>query len=84
MKKVSIITVNFGQPAVTEALLTSIFSTTTLNDIEIIVVDNGSQYNPVPEWKTKYPDVIFIRSEVNLGFAGGNNLGIAQAKGDSL
>lgn len=84
MKMVSIITVNFGQPEVTEALLTSIVATTPLTDIEIIIVDNGSQHNPVPAWKVKYPDFIFIRSDVNLGFAGGNNLGIAQAKGDYL
>jgi GT2 family glycosyltransferase len=82
MKQVSIITVNFNQPAVTEALLASIFSTTTLTDIEIIVVDNGSDHDPVPGWKTKYPEVLFIRSKANLGFAGGNNLGIAQAKGN--
>jgi GT2 family glycosyltransferase len=81
---ISIITVNFEQPAVTEALLASIFSTTALPDIEIIVVDNGSKHNAVPEWKIKYPDVTFIRSDTNLGFAGGNNLGVAQAKGDYL
>jgi GT2 family glycosyltransferase len=84
MKLVSIITVNFGQPEVTEALLVSIFSTTTLTDVEIIVVDNGSEHNPVPDWKVKYPDVKFIRSEINLGFAGGNNLGIAKANGEYL
>jgi GT2 family glycosyltransferase len=84
MTQVSIITVNFNQPAVTEALLASIFLTTTLANIEIIVVDNGSNQDPVPGWKTKYPNVVFIRSDDNLGFAGGNNLGIAQAKGDYL
>lgn len=84
MNLVSIVTVNFNQPAVTEALLASIFSTTTLKDIEIIVVDNGSKHNPVPQWMKKYPDVQFIRSDINLGFAGGNNLGIARAKGNYL
>lgn len=84
MNLVSVITVNFEQPAVTEALLASIYSTTNSQLIEIIVVDNGSKYNPVPGWKIKYPDVRFIRSDVNLGFAGGNNLGITQAKGNYL
>ncbi|MBW4890930.1 glycosyltransferase family 2 protein [Mucilaginibacter sp. HMF5004] len=82
MKKVSIITVNFNQPAVTEALLSSISDTNTYNNIEIIVVDNGSKTNPVPQWQAQYPDVIFIRSDANLGFAGGNNLGIKAATGD--
>ncbi|WP_207425565.1 glycosyltransferase family 2 protein [Pedobacter sp. SYSU D00535] len=84
MKKVSVITVNYNQPKVTEELLQSIFSTNTYPDIEILVVDNGSKTNSVPEWNQKYPDVRFIRSEENLGFAGGNNLAIKAAKGDYL
>lgn len=82
MKKVSVITVNFNQPAVTEALLASIFKYNSYPDIEIIVVDNGSKTNEVPRWQIQYPDVKFIRSEANLGFAGGNNLGIKAATGD--
>src|SRR5436853_502369 len=82
MKLVSIITVNFNQSYVTDALLASIYVTNNYNAIEIIVVDNGSTQNPVPAWTVKYPNVSFIRSEQNLGFAGGNNLGINAAKGD--
>jgi GT2 family glycosyltransferase len=82
MKKVSIITVNFNQPLVTEALLRSLSQAGHYSNLEIIVVDNGSKVNWVPEWIVKYPGVIFIRSEVNSGFAGGNNLGLKQATGD--
>ncbi len=82
MKLVSIITVNFNQSYVTEELLRSISQTNTYPAIEIIVVDNGSKENSVPEWIVKYPEIIFIRSEKNLGFAGGNNIGINAAKGD--
>jgi len=82
MKLVSIITVNFNQSYVTEELLTSISQTNNYPFIEIIVVDNGSTVNSVPGWTIKYPDITFIRSDKNLGFAGGNNLGIAAAKGD--
>ena len=49
MKIVSIITVNFNQPAVTEDLLRSLREVNTYSNIEIIVVDNGSTINPVPE-----------------------------------
>jgi GT2 family glycosyltransferase len=83
MKSVSVITVNFNHSYVTDALLDSIFSKTTY-PLEIIVVDNGSDEDPTPAWKIKYPTVKFIRSEVNLGFAGGNNLGIKEATGDYL
>ncbi|WP_374949288.1 glycosyltransferase family 2 protein [Mucilaginibacter sp.] len=82
MARVSVITVNFNHPQITEELLQSIAATNTYHDLEIIVVDNASRINPVPGWLTKYPDIKFIRSEVNLGFAGGNNLGINNATGD--
>ncbi|MXV16300.1 glycosyltransferase family 2 protein [Hufsiella ginkgonis] len=83
MASISVITVNFNQPLVTEELIHSIQaqgSTVT----EIIVVDNGSKINHVPEWTTRYPHISFIRSNTNLGFAGGNNLGIKAATGDYL
>lgn len=84
MKKVSIITVNFNHSHVTDALLDSIRLKNHYENIEIIVVDNGSEINPVPAWQSKYPEAIFIRSEKNLGFAGGNNLGLTSATGDYL
>ena len=84
MKLVSLITLNLNQAAVTEALLVSIFSKNTYPDIEIIVVDNNSIIDPVPQWKEKYPTVKFIRAEKNLGFTGGNNLGMKYAKGDYI
>ena len=82
MKKVSIITVNFNQPKVTEELLQSIPA--TYGNLEIIVVDNGSKVISINNWQANYPQVKFIRSEENLGFAGGNNLGIKEATGDYL
>lgn len=84
MKRVSIITVNFNHSYVTDELLNSIREKNSYNNIEIIVVDNGSKENPVPAWQIKYPEAKFIRSETNLGFAGGNNLGLSAANGDYL
>jgi hypothetical protein len=84
MKSVSIVTVNFNQPQVTEDLLQSLEEVNTYPDLEIIVVDNGSKINPVPDWQRKYKDVKFIRSELNTGFAGGNNIGIREATGEYL
>lgn len=83
----SIITVNFNQPQITEDLLSSIFSASGSSlSYEVIVVDNGSTHNPLPNWEIAYAEEpsIFIRSEKNLGFAGGNNLAIRQAKGKYL
>jgi GT2 family glycosyltransferase len=52
--------------------------------IEVIVVDNGSLKQPVKPLIKKYPEVKFIVNADNLGFAGGNNIGIRQAKGDYI
>lgn len=82
MKKVSIVTVNYNHGHVTEALLKSLDTENDYENIEVIVVDNASKENPVPAWKERYKDVVFIRCEQNLGFAGGNNVGIRQATGD--
>jgi len=79
--KVSIVTVNFNQPKVTEELLATI---PVAEDMEVIVIDNGSDTDHTAEWRTKYPAIKFIRSEENLGFAGGNNIGLKAAKGDYL
>ena len=84
MKRVSIITVNFNQPKVTEELLASIFTKSNYHALEIIVTDNGSTLDCTTEWRIKYPTVKFIRSEINLGFAGGNNIAIKEATGDYL
>ena len=84
MHLVSISTVNYNQPETTEALLQSVISKNDYQEIQMIVVDNGSQNDPVPGWKNKYPWVHFVRSENNLGFAGGNNLGIRESTGDYL
>lgn len=84
MKRVSIVTVNFNYSHVTDELLNSIRENNSYSNIEIIVVDNGSSENLVPSWMKKYPDANFIRSNINLGFAGGNNLGLTAATGDYL
>jgi len=83
MKKISIITVNFNSTEVTKELLQSLRKQ-DYGNIEIIVVDNGSRRDPSLEIKREFPEVMMVRSNENLGFAGGNNLGIAYATGDLL
>lgn len=82
MAFISIITVNFNQPEVTIELLNSLLLHYNNFNLEIIVIDNGSKVNHESTFKSLFPDIIFIRSDVNLGFAGGNNLGIKIASGD--
>lgn len=81
--RVSIITVNYNQAPLTCALLESLRKV-SYRDVEIIVIDNGSKEDPAKLIIGNYPEVKYIRSENNLGFAGGNNLGISVATGKYL
>jgi GT2 family glycosyltransferase len=80
---VSIITVNFNQTKITLELLESLQKISYPN-IEIIVVDNASQTDDIEILKQQFPSIILIKSDKNLGFAGGNNLGIYQSHGKYL
>ncbi len=80
---VSIITVNYNQADVTCDLLKSAKNLSYAH-VEIIVVDNASVENPTQKIKTVFPEAKIILSDKNLGFAGGNNLGIQSAKGELL
>lgn len=52
--------------------------------IEVIVVDNASTQDEASVIEQRYPQVKVIRSHTNLGYAGGNNLGIRAAHGRYL
>lgn len=80
---VSIITINYNESQVTLDLLQSL-QTLTYKPIEIIVVDNASPNDNPQVIKEAYPQITLIKSPKNLGFAGGNNLGVKQAKGSYL
>ena len=80
---VSVITVNYKQAAITCALLDSIDKNAYKN-LEVIVVDNGSEKDCTADFLKHYPSVKVLVSAENLGFAGGNNLGIKAAKGEYI
>ena len=78
----SIITINYNGQKDTCELIESL----PLEDksIEVIVIDNASAQDEATIIEERYPQVKIIRSKKNLGFAGGNNLGIKAAKGKYL
>lgn len=49
------------------------------DDIGVLVVDNGSTDDSVPAIRAAYPDVELVETGANLGYAGGNNVGIERA-----
>lgn len=80
--RISVITVNYNGLVDTCSLLDSL--TSVDGSTEVIVVDNASTADEAGIIASRYPWVRVIRSRRNLGFAGGNNLGIREAKGDYL
>jgi len=48
-------------------------------EVKVIVVDNGSVDDSVNDLSDQFPNAIVIETGVNLGYAGGNNVGIRYA-----
>ena len=79
--EVSIITINYKGLEDTCALIESIpFN----ENMEVIIVDNASKNQEAETIALRYPKVKVVRSDRNLGFAGGNNLGMQAAQGKYL
>ena len=78
----SIITINYNGLKDTCDLMDSLPLEDT--SLEVIVVDNASKHNEATQIEQRYPQVKVIHSDRNLGFAGGNNLGIQVALGKYL
>jgi GT2 family glycosyltransferase len=80
--QVSIIIINYNTYQFTCNCIQSIYDTTKNIDFEIILVDNASVECDAQIFKQKYPEIILIKNEKNIGFAGGNNTGILYSKGE--
>ena len=81
---ITVITVNYNGLNDTCEFLDSWYNNIKSCSFEIIVIDNGSRNNESKLLKEKYPEIISIRSDKNIGFAGANNIGIEKAKGKFL
>lgn len=81
---VSFITVNYNGLLQTSEMIRSVKANVHSCPWEMIVVDNGSRENEAEILRKEFPDIKTVRSEVNLGFAGGNNLALEHACGDFL
>jgi GT2 family glycosyltransferase len=79
---VSIVSVNYDQPITCEMLAS--LRKVTYPNFEILVVDNASPNKSPDIIKEMYPEIQLIISEKNLGFAGGNNIALKQARGDYI
>ena len=80
---ISIIVLNYNAG---ELLLNCIDSLkkSTYQNIEILVVDNISSDDSHTKCKKQFPDIKLIQNKKNLGYCGGNNVGIKEAKGEFI
>ena len=78
---VSLITIDYNSPQYTLALVESLKSSTYSN-WELIIVDNAQNDEAARLLSDLGSNIRFYTAPQNLGFAGGNNYGVEQAKGD--
>lgn len=75
--KILIVILNYNGLALLEKNLKSVVNT-SYKDFNVVVVDNGSSDNTSVEYlKNKFPTVKIVKSDENLGFARGANLGVS-------
>ncbi|MFZ5364069.1 MAG: glycosyltransferase family 2 protein [Patescibacteria group bacterium] len=77
----SIIILNYRARGLLKECLKGIKMVHPKLDYEIIVVDNASGDGTAQMMRESFPEINFIASEENLGYAKGNNLGIKKARG---
>ncbi|QRM19918.1 glycosyltransferase [Dechloromonas sp. TW-R-39-2] len=83
--KVSVIVVAYNNIALTKACLDSIDSHSGWDNLELIVVDNGSTDGTVDflgDWSANSDRRLFINNGENLGFSAANNIGLSHASGE--
>lgn len=80
---VSILSVNFNQTHMTLELIDSLKKISYPN-VEIVIIDNGSQRDDPDIIGRKFQDIKFHKTGKNLGFAGGNNFGLKYCTGELI
>jgi GT2 family glycosyltransferase len=82
--QLSIIILNYNVRYFLEQCVFSVQKALEGIDGEIIVIDNASSDDSCEMMKTKFPHIKLIENAANLGFPKGNNIGVAQAKGEYI
>jgi GT2 family glycosyltransferase len=73
--KVNIVVLNYNGKNVLKKCLSGLFCLYYSN-LEVVVVDNGSNDGSLEAARLDFPRATFIKNEQNLGFSAGNNVGI--------
>lgn len=82
--QLSIIILNYNVRYFLELCVISVQKSIEGIDAEIIVIDNNSSDDSCAMMKMRFPNVKLIENKENSGFPKGNNIGVAQAKGEYI
>lgn len=82
--QLSVIILNYNVRYFLEQCVLSVQEALSNIDGEIIVVDNNSSDASCQMMKTRFPNVKLIENKTNFGFPKGNNIGVAEAKGEYI
>ena len=82
--QLSVIILNYNVRYFLEQCVLSVQEALSNIDGEIIVVDNNSLDASCQMMKTRFPNVKLIENKTNSGFPKGNNIGVAEAKGEYI
>ena len=82
--QLSVIILNYNVRYFLEQCVFSVQKALENIDGEIIVVDNNSSDDSCAMMKEKFPNVKLIENKENSGFPKGNNIGVAEAKGEYI
>jgi len=82
--QLSVIILNYNVRYFLEQCVFSVQKALENIDGEIIVIDNNSSDDSCAMMKKRFPNVRLIENKENTGFPKGNNIGVAEAKGEYL
>jgi GT2 family glycosyltransferase len=82
--QLSVIILNYNVRYFLEQCIISVQKALETIEGEIIVIDNHSYDDSCAMVKSSFPELKLIENKTNLGFPKGNNIAIAQAKGEYI
>lgn len=82
--ELSIIFVNWNAVDYLQECIASVYQYTSGLSFEVIVVDNASPAGGMDRLRERFPNITIVESEINLGFAGANNVGVGHSCGKYL
>lgn len=81
--RISVIIVNYNGLPYIDTCLSSVLRQ-DYADYEVIFVDNASSDGSLEYTRQKYPGLVFVSNNINSGYSGGVNAGLARAGGEYM